>query len=219
MVAEEGDSSLISEAIEMKACCLLPSHTLSEQFTPDGPHAKAPCGMNTVCQKGHRICVSAELASKASGKQVLTWEGETRQVAPARNASSMYCRPSDAARVPASGCHALKTTGLKLSPSRATSDPVIFRGVFGVDRSAAPVVVQVDGVSKAPSSAILDPAVDAVLLRLDNLRLQARRDNKATRPDAKSTALINAKLADDAQLNVPRQLWNGLKYSVCPRSG
>jgi hypothetical protein len=45
---------------------------------------------------------------------------------------------------------------------------------------------------KAPSSAILDSAVDEMLSRRDDLCLQASRDNKATRPDAKSTAVIDA---------------------------
>lgn len=80
-------------------------------------------------------------------------------------------------------------------------------------------MVHVDGVVKCPSSAIRDSAVDETQLRSDDLCLQARRDNKATRTDAKSTALINAKLSEDAKLNVSVELWNGFKYSVRERSG
>jgi hypothetical protein len=72
---------------------------------------------------------------------------------------------------------------------------------------------------KNPSSAILDSPVDEMLLRHDDLLLQTRRDSKATRPDAKTTADINANLSEDTELNVSRKLGYGVKYSVCGRSG
>jgi hypothetical protein len=100
--------------------------------------------------------------------------------------------------VSAVGCHAENTTGLKLSVSGAADDLVGLSGVFGIDHPGVSIVVDVPGVLKAPSSAILDAAVDPVLLWQDDLLLKASRDTNATRPDVKSTALINAEFADNS---------------------